>query len=105
MASLARRSDVIFGEPQQHGNITIIPVTREGVFGTKALGVVSIDDNVTSWVPTVDVDRLAFIGVLTGLLAATLGSIAVVKRPPWPTSEAIVTMNRERLAQWAEDKN
>jgi len=34
--------------------------------------------------PAVDTNRVALIGVLTGLLAAVIGSLAVLRQPPWP---------------------
>ncbi len=91
------RSDVVFGEPQQHGGTTIIPATREGPFGSKALGVVAIDEAGTSWVPAVDGDRVAFVAVLTGLIAGTLATLAVLRQPPWPTSAAMIAMNHDRF--------
>ncbi len=36
------------------------------------------------WVPAVDTNRVALIGVVTGLLAAVIGSLAVLRQPPWP---------------------
>jgi hypothetical protein len=31
-----------------------------------------------------DANRIALIGVLTGLLAAVIASLAVLRQPPWP---------------------
>lgn len=31
-----------------------------------------------------DTGRVALIGVITGLLAAVIGSLAVLRQPPWP---------------------
>ncbi len=36
----------------------------------------------------VDADRIALIGVITGLIAAVLASLAVLRRPPWPDLSA-----------------
>jgi hypothetical protein len=68
----------VFGEPYvTPDGVTVIPVERPvGVF------VVQGDD--AYWVPAVDTNRVALIGVLTGLLAAVLGSLAVLRQPPWP---------------------
>lgn len=41
------------------------------------------DDQVT-WHAAVDHERIALIGVATGFFAAVLGTIAVIRRPPWP---------------------
>jgi hypothetical protein len=35
-------------------------------------------------VPAIDQNRIALIGVLTGPLAAVIGSLAVLRQPPWP---------------------
>jgi hypothetical protein len=37
-----------------------------------------------SWVPAVDQSQIALVGVLTGLLAAVIGALAVLRQPPWP---------------------
>ena len=34
--------------------------------------------------PAVDGNLVALIGVVTGLLAAVIGSLAVLRQPPWP---------------------
>lgn len=31
-----------------------------------------------------DANRIALIGVVTGLLAGVIGSLAVLRQPPWP---------------------
>ena len=42
--------------------------------------------------PAVDANRVALIGVLTGLLAAVIGTLAVLRQPPWP--RMTITDNR-----------
>jgi hypothetical protein len=42
----------------------------------KPLGVFVIRGGEASWVPAFDASRVALIGVLTGLLAAVIGSLA-----------------------------
>jgi hypothetical protein len=68
----------VYGEPYEtaDGN-TVIPVE-------KPLGVFVISGGEASWVPAFDANRVALIGVLTGLLAAVIGSLAVLRQPPWP---------------------
>ena len=34
--------------------------------------------------PAVDHNRIALIGVTTGLLAAVISTLAVLRQPPWP---------------------
>ncbi len=68
----------VFGEPYVTADgVTVIPVERPlGVFVVRAEG--------AQWVPAVDANRAALIGVVTGLLAAVIGSLAVLRQPPWP---------------------
>ena len=42
------------------------------------------DGGTARWVPAIDANRIALIGVITGLLAAVIGSLAVLRQPPWP---------------------
>ncbi|MEV7097559.1 hypothetical protein AB0M80_32380 [Amycolatopsis sp. NPDC051045] len=36
------------------------------------------------WEPAVDATRIALLAVGIGLVSATLGGLAVLRRPPWP---------------------
>ncbi|MEE6178806.1 hypothetical protein [Mycobacterium sp. 050134] len=68
----------VYGEPYQTADgATVIPVTRP-------LGVFVIRAGEAAWVPAVDQNRIALIGVVTGLLAAVIGTLAVLRQPPWP---------------------
>jgi hypothetical protein len=68
----------VYGEPYQTPDgTTVISVA-------KPLGVFVIREGKASWVPADDGNRIALIGVLTGLLAAVIGSLAVLRQPPWP---------------------
>ena len=71
-------ADGVYGEPYQVADgTTVIPVAKpRGVFVVRA--------GKASWVPAVDQNRIALIGVLTGLLAAVISSLAVLRQPPWP---------------------
>jgi uncharacterized spore protein YtfJ len=55
-------------------------------FGINAvpLGVFVIRGGEASWVPAIDANRVALIGVFTGVLAAVIASLAVLRQPPWP---------------------
>lgn len=76
----------VYGEPYQTADgATVIPVA-------KPLGVFVIRGGEASWVPAVDQSRVALIGVLTGLLAAVIGTLAVLRQPPWP--RITITENR-----------
>ncbi|MFZ1176511.1 MAG: hypothetical protein WAO15_09655 [Mycobacterium sp.] len=67
-----------YGEPYQTPDgATVIPVA-------KPRGIFVISGGEASWVPALDSNRIALIGVITGLLAAVIGSLAVLRQPPWP---------------------
>ncbi|MCV7099368.1 hypothetical protein [Mycobacterium palustre] len=75
-----------YGEPYQTADgATVIPVA-------KPPGVFVVHGGEAKWVPAVDNNRIALIGVITGLLAAVLGGLAVLRRPPWP--QITITENR-----------
>jgi hypothetical protein len=68
----------VYGEPYETADgVTLLPVE-------KPLGIFVIREGEASWVPAVDASRVALIGVITGLLAAVIGSLAVLRQPPWP---------------------
>jgi hypothetical protein len=68
----------VYGEPYETADgATVIPVA-------KPLGVFVVNRGKACWVPAVDGNRIALIGVLTGLLAAVITSLAVLRQPPWP---------------------
>lgn len=87
----------VFGEPYQTPDgATVIPVSRvrrrpgEGQRGmiAKPVGIFVIKDGEPTWVPAVDTTRIALLGELIGLVAATLATVAMVRRPPWPDVRA-----------------
>jgi uncharacterized spore protein YtfJ len=59
---------------------------REGALGFSAtpVGVFVIRGDEVKWLAAVDEDRIALVGVITGLAAAVIGTLAVLRRPPWP---------------------
>jgi hypothetical protein len=68
----------VYGEPYQTDDgTTVIRVA-------KPVGVFVIHGGKASWVPAFDANRIALIGVLTGLLAAVISTLAVLRQPPWP---------------------
>ena len=50
----------------------------------KPLGVFVVRGGKARWAPAIDANRVALIGVVTGLLAAVITSLAVFRQPPWP---------------------
>lgn len=82
-----RASSTEYGQPLRvDEHTTVLPVSRRSARGKEtAVGLFTIADGKATWTPVVDGGRVALIGVLTGLVAATLGSAAVFKQPPWPS--------------------
>jgi hypothetical protein len=79
----------VFAAPYQTPDgVTVVPTARVSGVGadatTKPLGVFVIHNGKATWVPVVDTNRIAVLGVLTGLLSAVIASLAVLRRPPWP---------------------
>jgi hypothetical protein len=75
----------VYGEPYRTADGgTVITVAKVRAGTATPLGVFVVHGGNARWVPAVDADRIALIGVLTGLLAAVIGSLAVLRRPPWP---------------------
>lgn len=85
-------ADLVYGEPHQTADgatvITAARVTASGPDGSTVsatpLGVMVIRGDQAKWVAAVDANRIALVGVLTGLFSAVIASLAVLRRPPWP---------------------
>lgn len=79
----------VYGEPYRTADgATVIPVSKVHAGSATPVGVFVIQGGTTQWVAAVDANRIALIGVITGLIAAVLGSLAVLRRPPWPDLSA-----------------
>jgi hypothetical protein len=87
----------VYGQPYETvDGVTVVPVarvrgkTKPGAgdadlrLSAKPVGVFVIKDGGASWVPAVDTTRIALMGELIGLVSATLATLAMVRRPPWP---------------------
>jgi hypothetical protein len=92
---------LVYSEPHQTPDgTTVITATRirasggSGVTATP-LGVVVIRGDSAKWVAAVNQDRIALLGVLTGLLSAVIASLAVLRRPPWPDLRSTVARRDE----------
>jgi UDP-glucose 4-epimerase len=82
----ARSDGAVFGEPYETPDgTTVIPVSHP-------VGVFVIHGGDVKWEPAVDTTRVLLIGAMTGLMAATLGTLAVLRKPPWPE----VTIRKSR---------
>jgi hypothetical protein len=79
----------VYGEPYHMADGgTVITVAKNRAGTSVPVGVFVIHGGKARWVPAVDANRIALIGVLTGMVAAVLASIAVLRRPPWPDLSA-----------------
>lgn len=68
----------LFGQQYQASDgAIVIPVA-------KPVGVFVVKDGTPIWAPATDGTRIALMGILVGLVSATLAGIAMVRRPPWP---------------------
>jgi hypothetical protein len=82
----------VYSEPYQTADgATIIAVSKirgnvrdEVAVRARPIGVFVIHGGDVKWSPAVDPTPIALLGVLTGLIAATLATLAMVRRPPWP---------------------
>jgi hypothetical protein len=74
----------VFGKVYETADgTTVIPVTK-GREPVRPAGVFVVKDGTASWMPAVDGERIAMMGILVGLVAAALAGVAMVRRPPWP---------------------
>jgi hypothetical protein len=48
------------------------------------VGVFVICGGEVTWKAAIDENRIALIGVITGLASAVIATLAVLRRPPWP---------------------
>jgi hypothetical protein len=68
----------VFGQQYQTPDgATVIPVS-------KPAGEFVIKDGRPVWSPALGGTRIAMMGILVGLVSATLAGIAMIRRPPWP---------------------
>lgn len=95
--NLSADTSRVFGEPYvTPDGTTVIPVTKvrtrsDGHQSLRPLGVFVVKDGKPTWVPAVDDTRIALLGELIGLVAATLATVAMVRRPPWPDVRVAVS--------------
>jgi hypothetical protein len=79
----------VYGEPYRLADGgTVITVAKVRAGTSTPVGVFVVHDGTARWVPAIDANRIALIGVITGLISAVLASMAVLRRPPWPDLSA-----------------
>ncbi|RDH79140.1 hypothetical protein DVS77_06695 [Mycolicibacterium moriokaense] len=94
----------VYGQPYETmDGVTVLPVAKvRGRTGpgaddadlrvvAKPAGVFVIKDGQATWVAAVDSTRIALMGELIGLVAATFATLAMVRRPPWPDLHGTVS--------------
>ncbi len=78
----------VFGRQYQTPDgAVVIPVS-------KPVGVFVVKDGTPVWSPAADGTRIALMGILVGLVSATLAGVAMVRRPPWPDLHGEVSKHR-----------
>lgn len=76
---------LVYGDPiATEDHSTVVPVSRVRGGTSSPVGIFVVRDGAATWVPAVDENRIAQIGVATGFVAATLACLAVLRKPPWP---------------------
>ena len=79
----------VYGEPYRMADGgTVITVAKVRAGTATPVGVFVVHGGRVRWVPAIDANRIALIGVITGLISAALASLAVLRRPPWPDLSA-----------------
>lgn len=79
------RGGAVYGEPYQTPDgTTVITVSRVRAGTAAPVGVCVIRGDDARFLPTIDASRVAVIAVSTGLAAAVIGCLALLRRPPWP---------------------
>jgi hypothetical protein len=79
----------VYGEPYRTADGgTVITVAKVRAGTSTPVGVFVVHGGKVRWVPAIDANRIALIGVITGLMSAVLVSVAVLRRPPWPDLSA-----------------
>ena len=78
LLNVDRDAGRVYGQPYETADgTTVVPVVRP-------VGVFVVKDGEAKWLPAVDATRVALMGILVGLVSATLAGVAMVRRPPWP---------------------
>jgi hypothetical protein len=79
----------VYGEPYRMADGgTVITVAKVRAGTATPVGVFVVHAGTARWVPAIDANRIALIGVITGLLSAVIASVALLRRPPWPDLSA-----------------
>jgi hypothetical protein len=77
----------VYSEPYETADgTTIITVTRFRLISGAAapVGVFVIHGGKVRWEPASDATRIVLLAEFTGLAAAVIATLAMLRRPPWP---------------------
>jgi hypothetical protein len=98
----------VYGQPYETADgVTVVPVARvrgrskaaadaDLDLTARPVGVFVIKNAEATWVPAVDSTRIALMGELIGLVAATFATLAMVRRPPWPDLHGTVAYTKPK---------
>ncbi|GFG48728.1 hypothetical protein CQY20_28125 [Mycolicibacterium agri] len=99
----------VYGQPYETSDgVTVLPVARvrgrtkpdsadaDLHLAAKPVGVFVIKNGEAKWVPAVDSTRITLMGELIGLVSATLATLAMVRRPPWPDLRGTISPARPK---------
>jgi hypothetical protein len=79
----------VYGDPYRTADGgTVITVAKVRAGTATPVGVFVVHGGTARWMPAIDANRIALIGVITGLISAVIASLAVLRRPPWPDLSA-----------------
>jgi hypothetical protein len=83
---VTRADRQVYGDPVVTANgDTVVPVSRHGLFGTvRPVGVFLVHDGAVTWSAATDTTRVLLLAEVIGLATAVIGTLAVLRRPPWP---------------------
>ena len=71
----------VYGEPYRTADGgTVITVAKVRAGTATPVGVFVVHGGTARWVPAIDANRIALIGVIAGLISAVLASLAVLRR-------------------------
>lgn len=102
-----RASRRVYGEPFETADgSTVIPVARVGGLRRSTVtpvGVFVIHGGEVTWSPALDHTRVALLGSTIGLVAAIIGALAVLRRPPWPDLSNPAGSLAQRVRRTAND--
>jgi hypothetical protein len=85
----------VYAQPYETADgTTVVPVAKLRGSSAKPLGIFVVKDGEAAFVPAPDATKIALMGILVGLVSATLAGVAMVRRPPWPDLHGDISRSR-----------